>query len=397
MAAKTSVRRYIGVYYTPSKIRRWRERPDRCYWVGFREAETGKLRWERCGWASEGWTPEAAQRRRHELLEQDRVGEYKPRVERKQERITFGAFMESRYLPWTLENQKCPRKDHERYRKWLAPRFADKPISLLSPLDLERLKKEMGQAGMSDATIRHVLCIVRQAINKAIHWGLWEGSNPCSRISFPKPNNARMRFLTREEAEALLKALREEDPDAARITTISLYGGLRLGEVLALKWVDVNEKQGIIHVMDTKTNAPRPTFIEGPIREVLSELTPGNPDEPLFKTNKGAPDVWMSKLFKSVVDSLGFNDGVEDPRQRVYFHTLRHTFASWAVMAGVPLYTVGKALGHKTASMTQRYAHLAPESQREAFEAVAGSAAKTKKPDGRRTKQTKSASQEGRN
>jgi integrase len=55
----------------------------------------------------------------------------------------------------------------------------------------------------------------------------------------------------------------------------------------------------------------------------------------------------------------------------VTFHTLRHTYASWAVMAGVPLYVVAKALGHRTLTMTARYSHLAPDSHRAAFEAVA--------------------------
>jgi integrase len=279
--------------------------------------------------------------------------------------------MESHYLPWTRDNQKDPQKDHGRYRKWLAPRFERKPLSQITPLDLERLKREMRQAGMSDATIRHVLSVVRQAFNKAILWGLWQGNNPCKGVKFPVPNNERIRFLTREEAERLLKALQTENPILESIATFSLYGGLRLGEVLQLNWGDVDKKHSILHVVDTKTKEPRPVFIEEPIRKLLDKLDPAKPNEPLFNIQDKWPVAWVSKQFKSVVDSLGFNEGVTDPRQRVYFHTLRHTFASWAVMDGVPLYTVGKALGHKTTTMTQRYAHLAPESQKAAFEAVA--------------------------
>lgn len=81
--------------------------------------------------------------------------------------------------------------------------------------------------------------------------------------------------------------------------------------------------------------------------------------------------MWLSKTFKKVVDSIGLNKGITDPRERICFHSLRHTFASWAVIAGIPLYSVGKTLGHKTAVMTQRYAHLAPESHRSVFDAVA--------------------------
>jgi len=57
---------------------------------------------------------------------------------------------------------------------------------------------------------------------------------------------------------------------------------------------------------------------------------------------------------------------IQDTRQRVVFHSLRHTFASWLVQRGEPLYTVAKLMGHTTLEMTQRYSHLAPDSLRKA-------------------------------
>jgi hypothetical protein len=94
--------------------------------------ETGKLCWERCGWSSEGWTPEAAQRRRYELLEQDRTGAYKPKQERKAARLTFGELLEKHYLPWSVENKRRARDDHAMYRNWLKPRLADKSLKDIS-------------------------------------------------------------------------------------------------------------------------------------------------------------------------------------------------------------------------------------------------------------------------
>lgn len=371
MAKKISLKKFTGVYYSESIIRKWRERPDRCYWVAFKDAQTGKLCWERCGWASEGWTPEAAQRRRYELLEQDRAGAYKPKKERKAEGLTFGELLEEHYLPWSAENKKRARDDRGMYRNWVKPRLADKPLKDIAPLDLERLKREMRAAGKAEATVKHALCLVRQAFNKAVVWRLWEGENPCKGVAFPSPNNARQRFLSQEEAARLLAALRERSPQVARIAVISLYGGLRLGEALGLVRSNVDTANRIIYVQDTKNKTSRPLFITEPVQEVLNELPPGSPDELLFKSKTGDPVQWLSKTFRAVVKSLKLNEGVSDPRERVTFHTLRHTYASWAVMAGVPLYVVGKALGHKTLVMTQRYSHLAPDSHRAAFEAVA--------------------------
>lgn len=371
MAKKTAVKRYAGVYFTESKIKRWRDRPDRCYWVAFKDGKTGKLCWERCGWASEGWTPEAAQRRRYELLEQDRAGEYKPKQERKADQFTFGDLMEKHYLPWAEENKKHAHDDRSRYIHWLKPRFSGKPLRDIAPLDLERVKKDMRGEEKSEATVKHVLCLVRQAFNKAVSWGLWRGGNPCKAVTFPRPNNSRQRFLSPDEAAKLLEALRQRSPQVARIATMSLYGGLRLSEVLGFTWSNVEPVNGIIYARDTKNGESRPIFITDPIRKILEELPPGNPDDLLFKTKVGKPVQWLSKTFRAVVDEMRLNEGIGDPRERVCFHTLRHTYASWAVAAGVPLYMVGKAIGHRSSVMTQRYAHLAPDSHRAAFEAVA--------------------------
>ena len=95
-------------------------------------------------------------------------------------------------------------------------------------------------------------------------------------------------------------------------------------------------------------------------------------DQILSRDRTVLAGIMMSRsAIQAVVDELGLNDGITDSRERLTYHSLRHAYASWAVMAGVPLYVVGKALGHKTTAMTQRYSHLAPDSHRAASEAVA--------------------------
>jgi integrase len=66
------------------------------------------------------------------------------------------------------------------------------------------------------------------------------------------------------------------------------------------------------------------------------------------------------------VKDLALNEGISDNRQKVVIHTTRHTFASWLVQKGTPLYTVSKLMGHSSIRMTERYAHLAPDTQRAA-------------------------------
>ncbi len=78
----------------------------------------------------------------------------------------------------------------------------------------------------------------------------------------------------------------------------------------------------------------------------------------------------VSDAFERCVDALGLNDGVSDPRNKVDFHALRHTFASWLVQKDVAIYTVAKLMGHSTIQMTQRYSHLSPSAERKATEVL---------------------------
>ena len=74
----------------------------------------------------------------------------------------------------------------------------------------------------------------------------------------------------------------------------------------------------------------------------------------------------VSSTFKTSVNALSLNDGIEDPRMRIVFHSLRHSAASRMVQAGVDLYVVQKLLGHSVITVTEKYAHLSDESLRAA-------------------------------
>ncbi|WP_408936570.1 tyrosine-type recombinase/integrase, partial [Desulfobulbus sp.] len=75
-------------------------------------------------------------------------------------------------------------------------------------------------------------------------------------------------------------------------------------------------------------------------------------------------------MFRKAVQESGLNDGITDSRQKVVFHTLRHTFASWLVQAGFPIALVSQLLGHSNINVTMRYAHLAPSQAREAVSLI---------------------------
>ena len=95
--------------------------------------------------------------------------------------------MEKHYLPWAKENKGHSLGDFSRYAHWLKPRFATKASEGYFTARPGTLEREMRDAGKSEATVKHALCIMRQAFNKAVVWRLWSGENPCKGVTFPKP------------------------------------------------------------------------------------------------------------------------------------------------------------------------------------------------------------------
>ncbi|MDR1235545.1 MAG: site-specific integrase, partial [Holosporaceae bacterium] len=128
-----------------------------------------------------------------------------------------------------------------------------------------------------------------------------------------------------------------------------------------LTWNDVDFEHEILFIKDTKSGHNRNAIMTPDIKKMLEKNRQNSQSNGfVFTASIGGSIKSVSKSFSRSVESLGFNKGVDDPRQKVVFHTLRHTYASWLVMSGVDLYTVQKLMGHSTIAMTERYSHLAP-------------------------------------
>ncbi|HDD35599.1 MAG TPA: hypothetical protein ENF30_02235 [Candidatus Desulfofervidus auxilii] len=96
--------------------------------------------------------------------------------------------MRDKYLLWSKENKafKTYQREEETYRLWIRPEIGDKPLKDISPFDLERIKKNMKEAGRAVRIIQMALQVIRQAFNKATLWGIYEGENPVTKIKKPK-------------------------------------------------------------------------------------------------------------------------------------------------------------------------------------------------------------------
>ena len=157
----TALKKFKGICYRVSTKNKWHGRYDRCYWFSIKDPVTKITFKKKCGWASEGWTPEAAQEERKVMLEQMNSSSLSNTKSLKYQSLTFDAYMKEYYLPWADENKTMSYEDHSRYRCWLKATLGRKLLKDISSFDIERIKNKMKKAGRADGTIRHTIGLVR--------------------------------------------------------------------------------------------------------------------------------------------------------------------------------------------------------------------------------------------
>jgi integrase len=212
--------------------------------------------------------------------------------------------------------------------------------------------------------------VVRQVYNFAKTIDLYEGGCPVSKVKLPQKDNQRQRFLTHKEADKLLAVLKERSQDVYHMALLSLHCGLRAGETFSLQWADVDLEKSILTLRDTKSGRTRHSVMTGAAKDMLMERGPGRKGALIFPTTQETKIERISKTFNRVVEELGLNEGITDPRYKVVWHSLRHSYASWLVQSGVSLYTVQKMLGHSRINMTERYSHLHQENMQDAVKVL---------------------------
>lgn len=399
---------FLGVRYREHKTRKHGgNRPDKCFSIRYKLNGVDKE--ESVGWSSEGVTAEKAFKLLSQVRENIRTGhgpctladlkaanEQKQLMEKKavmqleEKRVTFEHFWASDYLPYIKTTKKAGTIQSEQwlFSKWIQPALGNITFQELSVRQLDALVNTAKRAGKSAATIRYILAVISQIWNKAVQLDIVSGDCPCRKIKKPRQDNRRIRFLTQGEADKLLAELSLRSRDMHDIAMLSLYTGMRAGEIHALQWGNVDFQDDSIKILDPKNGRNRMAFMTPEVKSMLQARYNEQPKGVLvFPGRNGQKRRWVSDTFDRVVTSLGFNNSGEyseheggiilpeqitDARQKVVFHTLRHTFASWLVQRGVPLYTVAELMGHSTIDMTQRYSHLAPDSLRNAAMTLGG-------------------------
>lgn len=239
--------------------------------------------------------------------------------------------------------------------------FGDKKLSEITTTDIDDFKL-IRLREVKPATVNRSLSVLRHLINMAKRWKKYHGENPVSIVGLLEENNQIERILTLEEEEKLLDACISY---LKPIIMMALNTGMRRGEILNLKWSDIDLNINLITVNQTnsKGKKARKVYINSTLKKILLELkirSGGN--DYVFLDNEGQPLREIKNGFKAACRRAGI--------QGLRFHDLRHTAATRMVESGASIVAISRILGHSDIKTTMRYTHP-EESVKDALETLA--------------------------
>ena len=255
--------RPVGVYMLKSKKRRYEGRPDVCFYIMYKV--DGKLRKEKVGWLSEGYSAKVASEIRAERVKNARHGKSvktaaELRREKKRHDKTLKEIKEHYFASERGRALKGRKTDLNRWEKHLAC-IEKKKISNLTRHDVEMVTRNM--TGKKTATISNTLELLRRVINYGRKFNL------CPALPFtielPPKNNEVTEYLTPEQAKKLQQVLDEwPRQDIARMVKLAWFTGMRRGEIFKLEVHHIDFHQNIIKLVDAKSGRDE-TIPMGPL------------------------------------------------------------------------------------------------------------------------------------
>jgi len=238
--------------------------------------------------------------------------------------------------------------------------FADKFLCKITRESIEDYQNRRLDEGISNSTVNREVACLKLIFNKAIDWKLTK-HNPARKIKMLKEPPPIVRYLSKEQIPNLLKACKMSAAEHLYpIVFIALNTGMRLDEILKLRWRDIDLANGYIHIEKAKGGKRRDIPLNSELTKLLRFSIKKPNTEYVFCDGDGKPFRNINRSWKTAKRRAGIKN--------FRFHDLRHTYASYLRMAGVDLHTIGELLGHSSADMTKRYAHLSPKHKTMAVE-----------------------------
>jgi integrase len=298
-----------------------------------------------------------------------------------------------------IEQTTIGRKTFEGHKQhieiYITPIIGDIDLLRLEPFDIETMYTELrksgrkkSKGGLSEQTIKHIHSTLNNALKRAVKWKLLV-NNPCNDVDKPKPKKVEMQALDENEIASLIRSSENTRMYAPIIVAVTT--GLRRGELLAMRWKDLDFKRQVLHVRQTvETTKTNLSFKEPKSKSGKRSITlPQVTIDALLKHRKEQNeqrlmlgsgyknldlvfpnydgDIWHPDVFSNVFRRLAIKIKLKTTR----FHDLRHTHATQLLLQGIHPKVVQERLGHSTIVITlDTYSHVLPNMQEEAAEKI---------------------------
>lgn len=255
--------------------------------------------------------------------------------------------------------------------RYILPSFGSIPVARLRPTDIQAWVAELSRGGLAAGTVRSIFGVLRAMLEVAVDQELLS-RNPASRVKAPPERRREMRFLDPHEVHRLSEAI---DPRYRSLVLVGCYGGLRFGEMAALKRDRVDLTRGRVQVVEAVRELNNGTLYWGPPKTAAGTRSVALPATVVSalaahladKSLSGADNVVFSGPAGGVLRDGLFRSRVWRPAivhaglDGFRIHDMRHTAVALAVAAGAHPKAVQERLGHSSITMTlDRYGHLFP-------------------------------------
>ncbi len=259
-----------------------------------------------------------------------------------------------------LEAVKMDRPhDYARQRVilgWWKAKIGAHTLATITPELLGRHRDQLQtKEGLAPGTVNRYLSALSKAFSNAVKEWHWLRENPLRRVSKKPEPRGRVRYLSDEERAGLLNACRKSElPELYLIVLFAMTTGMRRGELLGLRWQDVDLERHAAVLHNTKNGDRRSVLIVPEVAALLREHgRVRRLDNDLVFPSRGRKAAWFDTYWYAALAA----SKIEDFR----FHDLRHTAASYLAMSGASVPELAAVLGHRTLQMVKRYAHLSDQ------------------------------------
>lgn len=324
--------------------------------------------------ASQKWESAGSSKRAAERLLSKRMNQINSGIYREYEKILFEEFSSRWLSDYAKVSVKASTYISYEYliRFHLNPRFGKQYLNRISAADIQKfISEKITKERLSPKTVVNILIPLKEMFKHAVAWGFIR-RDPTIHVKRPRLETEEMDFFNPEEIRLLLDNV---NPDYYPLFLTAIMTGMRRGELLALKWSDIDWNSNLILVkrsifrgvfINPKTKISiRRIFMSPRLRQELELRRPvvrKSNDELVFPNEKGLPldpDNLVKREFYPALDRAGL--------RRIRFHDLRHTFASLLISQGENIKYIQTQLGHASAKTTlDRYGHLMPNLENDA-------------------------------